>query len=103
MTNRRQQPSQRAELRGRQRMDANLRIAYLTSAYARPGDTFIRNEVNELRRLGATVDTYSIRRPPLDANAERDIVDHQKSTDYILNAGFAKILLAAARMKLTHP
>src|SRR5215212_11989880 len=71
----------------RQNMDAELRIAYLTSAYARPGDTFIRNEVNELRRLGATVDTYSIRRPVIDADAEADIVSHQKTTDYILEAG----------------
>ncbi len=84
-------------------MATELRIAYLTSAFARPGDTFIRNEVNELRRLGGMVDTYSIRRPPLDADTEADVVGHQKSTNYILEAGFAKLLLVTTRMKLTHP
>jgi colanic acid/amylovoran biosynthesis glycosyltransferase len=84
-------------------MEAKLRIAYLTSAYARPSDSFIRNEVNELRRLGAIVDTYSIRRTALDEDADADVVAHQKSTDFILEGGIAKVLLAAARMKLTHP
>jgi glycosyltransferase involved in cell wall biosynthesis len=84
-------------------MGADLRIAYLTSAYARPGDTFIRNEVNELRRLGATVDTYSIRRTELDADADADVIAHQKSTDFILEGGAAKLLLGAIRMLATHP
>jgi glycosyltransferase involved in cell wall biosynthesis len=84
-------------------MEAKLRIAYLTSAYARPSDSFIRNEVNELRRLGAAVDTYSIRRTAVDQDADADVVAHQKATDFILEAGFAKVLLAAARMKLAHP
>jgi colanic acid/amylovoran biosynthesis glycosyltransferase len=84
-------------------VESDLHIAYLTSAYGRPGDTFIRNEVNELRRLGAVVDTYSIRRPALDADAEEDIVWHQKSTDYILEAGFATLLVRAIRMAIAHP
>jgi colanic acid/amylovoran biosynthesis glycosyltransferase len=84
-------------------MDSELRIAYLTSAYARPSDTFIRNEVNELRRLGATVDTYSIRRPAIDETADDDVVAHQKSTHYILDAGLLKLTLATARMKILHP
>jgi glycosyltransferase involved in cell wall biosynthesis len=84
-------------------MEAKLRIAYLTSAYARPSDSFIRNEVNELRRLGAVVDTYSIRRTPLDQDADADVVAHQKSTDFILEGGFAGVLLATIRMKLAHP
>jgi glycosyltransferase involved in cell wall biosynthesis len=84
-------------------MEAKLRIAYLTSAFARPSDSFIRNEVNELRRLGAVVDTYSIRRTALEPDADADAVAHQKTTDFILEGGFAKVLLAATRMKLTHP
>ncbi len=84
-------------------MTDSLRIGYLTSTYARSSDTFIRNEVNELRRLGAMVDTYSIRRPPFDETADADVVCHQKTTDYILDAGFLKLLLANARMKILHP
>ena len=84
-------------------MTAELRIAYLTSAFARPGDTFIRNEVNELRRLGTIVDTYSIRRSELAANADADVVAHQESTDFILEGGLAKLGLGTIRMVATHP
>ena len=39
-------------------------IGYLTSLDARVGDTFIRREVEQLRRLGHTVHgTFSIRKP----------------------------------------
>lgn len=84
-------------------MEAKLRIAYLTSAYARPSDTFIRNEVNELRQMGATIDTYSIRRSELDADADADVVAHQKSTDFILERGLAKLPFGTMRMLATHP
>jgi glycosyltransferase involved in cell wall biosynthesis len=84
-------------------MDSSLRIAYLTSAFARPSDTFIRNEVNELRRLGAMVDTYSVRRPPIDADADRDVVNHQSSTDFILEAGVISLAASTLRMAGTHP
>ena len=36
-------------------------IAYLTSAYARASDSFIRGEVAQLRALGFTVHTFSVR------------------------------------------
>lgn len=84
-------------------MEASLRIAYLTSAFARPSDTFIRNELNELRRLGATVDTYSVRRTPIDADADSDVVAHQKSTDFILKAGLPSLAASTLRMAVTRP
>jgi len=84
-------------------MAADFRIAYLTSAYARPGDTFIRNEVNGLRRLGATVDTYSIRRSALDTNADADVVAHQEATDFILEGGLSKLALGTVKMLATNP
>jgi colanic acid/amylovoran biosynthesis glycosyltransferase len=84
-------------------MDSNLRIAYLTSAFARPSDTFIRNEVNELRRLGANVDTYSVRRPPISAEVDADVVSHQKSTQFILEAGALSLGASTLRMAITHP
>jgi colanic acid/amylovoran biosynthesis glycosyltransferase len=79
-----------------------LRVAYLTSAFARSGDTFIRNEVNELRRLGVTVDTYSIRRPPVEPGADGDVARHQATTEYVLEAGLG-LFLRAARSALRHP
>lgn len=84
-------------------MEAELRVAYLTSAFARPGDTFIRNEVNVLRELGAKVDTYSIRRPPTGPDPEPDIVAHQQGTHYILETGFAALAIGAVRTVALHP
>ena len=38
-------------------------IAFMTSVYARASDWFIRGEVAQMRALGFTVHTFSIRRP----------------------------------------
>ncbi len=38
-------------------------IGYLVSQYPSPSHTFIRREVNELRRRGLEIHTYTIRRP----------------------------------------
>ncbi|HTP26050.1 MAG TPA: glycosyltransferase, partial [Anaeromyxobacteraceae bacterium] len=79
------------------------RIAYLTSSYARAGDTFIRREVEELRRRGWTVDTYSIRRSAESEHTSEDILREQRSTDYILERGALKLLAAFGRMSLRCP
>jgi glycosyltransferase involved in cell wall biosynthesis len=42
------------------------RIAYLTGEYPRVSHTFILREIEALRRLGAVVDTFSIRATPAD-------------------------------------
>ena len=39
-----------------------LTIGFITNVYARASDTFIRGEVRELRRIGHTVHTFSIRK-----------------------------------------
>ena len=67
-----------------------MKIAYLTSQYARAGDTFIRREVGELRRRGHTVSTFSIRRAK-DENIGPEIQAEQDATDYILERGFAQL------------
>ncbi|MCI1004764.1 glycosyltransferase [Herbaspirillum sp. C7C8] len=69
-----------------------MRIAYLTSVYARASDTFIRNEVLELRRRGHEVQTFSIRREAGDAAVSADVKSEQASTDYILENGLPRLL-----------
>jgi glycosyltransferase involved in cell wall biosynthesis len=73
------------------------RIAYLTSVYARAGDTFIRREVEELRRLGWTVHTFSIRRADEGEHVSEEILREQRTTDYILERGPWALLAAFAR------
>jgi len=78
-------------------------IAYLTSVYARAGDTFIRREVEELRRLGWTVHTFSIRRADESEQVSEEILREQSTTDYILERGAWRLLLSLARTALRSP
>ena len=84
-------------------MSESLRIGYLTSAFARPSDTFIRNEVNQLRQLGVDVATFSIRRPESDGESEEDVRRHQASTEYLLEAGYLAIACRALLQVIAHP
>ena len=44
-------------------MATQTEIAYLSGTYARASDTFVRDEVDQLRQLGFKVHTIGIRRP----------------------------------------
>lgn len=66
-------------------------IAYLTGEYARAGDTFIRREVEQLRKMGWTVHTFSIRRAAGE-NVSEDITREQATTVYILEQGIFRLL-----------
>ena len=78
-------------------------IAYLTSFYARAGDTFIRREVEELRRRGLVVHTFSILRADEGEAVSEEILREQRGTDYILEHGPLRLLAAFARMALRSP
>ena len=85
-------------------MPKNPVIAYLTSTYARASDTFIRSEVNQLRRLGHTVHTFSIRRPAPSEVVSDNIRDERAQTAYILvRENLAKIAAATFRTLLFSP
>jgi colanic acid/amylovoran biosynthesis glycosyltransferase len=78
-------------------------LAYLTSAYARAADTFIRGEIKQLRALGFTVHTFSVRRSEKEQMVSDDVRREQASTDYILGGGKGRLFLGAFRMALTSP
>jgi glycosyltransferase involved in cell wall biosynthesis len=78
-------------------------IGYLTSLYARAADTFIRNEVIELRRRGHVVHTFSIRGPERSEAVSDTIRAEQASTDYILMKGAVRLLPAFAVSWLRQP
>lgn len=81
----------------------NRTVAYLTSFYARAGDTFIRREVEELRRCGWTVHTFSIRRADEGGHAAEEVLREQRTTEYLLERGAWGLLGAFLRMALRHP
>lgn len=78
-------------------------IAYLTSQYGRASDTFIRGEVEQLRRLGYVVHTFSIRPPP-KTEITSDIVRRERAaTEDLVTAGAFRLLWSTLVIALTRP
>jgi glycosyltransferase involved in cell wall biosynthesis len=77
-------------------------LGYLTSQYGRASDTFVRQEVTQLRRLGHTIHTFSIRRPPVGHNVSEEVRSEQANTDYILESPSA-VALAVLALVVTQP
>lgn len=84
-------------------MATALTLGYLTSVYARASDTFIRNEVLELRRRGHVVRTYSIRAPEAEQLVSDEIRRERETTLYILPGHAAGAVLASLRLLVTRP
>ena len=78
-------------------------IGYLTSVYARVGDTYVRREVEQLRRLGYVVHTFSIRRPDPGELVSEAIRQEHSQTVYLLGVGPAKLALAVLRRAIATP
>ncbi|MEC9374392.1 MAG: glycosyltransferase family 4 protein [Planctomycetota bacterium] len=83
-------------------MSEKMTIGYLTSVYPRASDTFIRGEVEELRGLGHTVHTFSVRRPDKDQIVSDDVRTERNNTTYLLG-GPHRLLLASLRHAVTNP
>ncbi|WP_406696200.1 glycosyltransferase [Singulisphaera sp. Ch08] len=75
-------------------MRRNLTLAYLTSSYARASDTFIRGEVAQLRALGHTVHTFSIRRPSPSEIIGEEVARERAATIDILASGLPSLAWA---------
>jgi glycosyltransferase involved in cell wall biosynthesis len=63
-------------------------IAYFTSCYPRASDSFIRNEVKELRKLGFKVSTFSVRKPESSQLVSEEIREEFQRTTYLLKNYF---------------
>jgi glycosyltransferase involved in cell wall biosynthesis len=70
-------------------------IAYLTSAYARASDSFIRAEVLRLRAAGLEVHTFSITEPPPAERVSEQIRAEHARTEYILKRGAGRLAAGA--------
>lgn len=82
---------------------AVMTLGYLTSAYARSSDTFIRGEVAQLRALGHTVHTFSVRKPAESELITDDIRREHAQTDYILGGGTGRLLAATFKTLCRRP
>ena len=83
--------------------DPGVRLAFLTSQYPAASHTFIRREVEALRELGWSIDTFSVRRPGDDevvSDADKTEAD---GTYYLLNQSPGEFLTAHASTLLSRP
>jgi glycosyltransferase involved in cell wall biosynthesis len=78
-------------------------IGYLTSQYARVGDTFIRREVAQLRALGLAVHTYSIRKADEGEMISDEIRREQERTTYLFEGGIRQLVFAGLRTAAVRP
>lgn len=78
-------------------------IAYLTSQYGRATDTFIRGEVEQLRKLGFLIHTFSIRPPGNDEIISDAVHRERRDTDDLLSAGFSFIVGSALLIAVDRP
>src|SRR4051812_35778255 len=73
---------------------SQMRIAYLTSQYPATSHTFISREVAALRKLGVSLDTFSIR-PPFPAELQDEgIAAEARNTFTVLKQPATTILAA---------
>ena len=79
------------------------RLAYLTSLYPASSHTFIRREVEALRKLGFDIDTYSVR-PPSAAEIANDLdrVEADR-TFYLLRQPLTAFVAAHFALLFTRP
>jgi glycosyltransferase involved in cell wall biosynthesis len=84
-------------------MSERLTIGYLTSFYARAGDTYIRREVEQLRRMGHVVHTFSIRKADPSELVSETIRQEHARTEYIFEAGLRKLAWSGLRMAIAAP
>ena len=79
-------------------------IAYLTSAYARASDSFIRGEVAQLRALGFAIHTFSVRKSPPGELVSEEIRREHANTEFLLERTKpARLPLAALRTLVRSP
>ena len=80
-----------------------MRIAYLTGEYPRATDTFIQREVANLRSMGASVDTFSIRRTGDEHIVGEEQRRERDRTFYILPANLLNIVTAHLSLLFSSP
>jgi colanic acid/amylovoran biosynthesis glycosyltransferase len=80
-----------------------MRIAYLTSVYARPSHSFILGEVEALRGLGHEVVTFSVRRPQPTELVSEELRREDAATGYLLDRNLPELAIEMGRWAVRRP
>lgn len=78
-------------------------IAYLSGQYPNAGSTFILIEVRELRRLGFSVSTFSVRRPGPDQLVDESLRDEYARTQYLFDGSKLRLIAALLWVLTSRP
>jgi colanic acid/amylovoran biosynthesis glycosyltransferase len=80
-----------------------IKLAYFCSEYPSRSHTFIRREIHELRRRGASIDVYALRRPKQgNLISEIDLQEFQQTTS-VLPVKFLQLILVHLKMFVRQP
>ncbi|MDF2231621.1 glycosyltransferase [Albimonas sp. CAU 1670] len=79
-----------------------MRIGYLMATYPMVSTTFIGREIEALERLGFAVDRFAVRHWEGTLVDPLDLAEAQR-TDYLLDDGGPRLLLATLAEAATHP
>lgn len=79
-----------------------MKVAYLTSCYPRASDTFIRQEVSELRAMGMEILPFSVDRPE-ESQLVDDAIREEHTATTFLKKGAAASLAACVACAVTWP
>jgi glycosyltransferase involved in cell wall biosynthesis len=80
-----------------------VRLAYIVSRYPLVSHVFILREVLALRRAGASVDTYTVRRPEIEDLRTPEDRDAYDTTDALVPPQAGELAAAHLRALLTRP
>jgi glycosyltransferase involved in cell wall biosynthesis len=81
----------------------SLRLAYVVAEYPKVSHTFVMREIAALRRLGATVETFSIRRTPAEGLLSDDDRAAAQETFAVLPPDWPRLIRAHVRWALRRP
>ncbi len=82
---------------------SGVRLAYLTSQYPAASHTFIRREVEALRKLGWSIDTFSVRPPSTNETVSETDKAEADGTFYLLKQSPGALLTAHAATLFSRP
>ena len=80
-----------------------VRLGFLTSQYPAASHTFIRREIEALRELGWSIDTFSVRQPGTDETANRADKAEADGTFYLLDRSPGAFVAAQAATLFLRP
>ena len=80
-----------------------VKLAYFCSEYPSRSHTFIRREIQELRRRGASIDVYAIRRPKQDDLISKIDLQEFQQTVSILPVKVTQLILIHLKMFIRQP